>query len=97
VTIHFTQDAELSLEAVAEFSLANYGARGAQYVRELLDVVNKLERFPHMGQEVEGRTDKMMRVRYERHMVYYQIEAAGHVLVIEVLHEKQLPASHLRS
>lgn len=93
MTIRFTQDAELAYEEAAEYSRSRHGERGERYMDDLEETMRRLQLLPHQGQVVR---EGVMRIRHERHVIFYRPEEGGDVLVIDILHEKQFPPSHLR-
>ncbi|MDB4991455.1 MAG: Toxin [Myxococcaceae bacterium] len=86
-----------ALEALAEIVEYSNGLFGpdvrAIYMDDLRDGIERLERFPHFGQDVAKRHG-LKRYRRGRHFIYYRATAAG-VYVVDLVHEQMLPPSHL--
>jgi plasmid stabilization system protein ParE len=93
MTILFTADARYALLEVGDYSRAQHGERGERYLDELHETLRRLQLLPHQGQVVR---EGVMRIRHERHVIFYRPDAGGDVLVLDILHEKQFPPSHLR-
>lgn len=93
--IRYSPAAVRALEEIVEYSNETFGPDvRALYLDDLLQGITRLERFPHVGQEV-ARREGLKRYRRGRHFIYYRV-AADDLYVVDVVHERMLPPSHLR-
>jgi plasmid stabilization system protein ParE len=90
------------MAGIAVYSLREWGEDQARDYMDGLELACR-DRARHfqLGREVDG----FRRWRYERHLIYYVVDAGGSareqntdgtdLVIVRILHEKMLPARHL--
>jgi toxin ParE1/3/4 len=89
--------AEADLLAIGEHTLEHWGAKQAErYLQGLQLCCEQLARQPELGRQRDDVKEHMRSHVYERHMLYYRVDAASsEVLIVRILHQSMLPTRHL--
>ena len=96
VLVHYTRRAEADLEAIAAYTSRTWGNEQCAFYLNLLQEVCEtfLNAYPNLSRPVTGY-DELLTWRVEHHVVYFKYVADG-IEVVRILHERQLPARHLK-
>lgn len=94
VKVELTEEAEADMQEIAVYSLLTWGeVQAADYVEGLTVAMHALVHFGQLGRHDPDLG--VRRWRHERHVIFYRIETyaskAQVVLVVRILHEKQMP------
>lgn len=80
--------AAIDLEAVAEYTIERFGIEQARrYREELKACFEQLVGNPSMGRRAEQLAHGLQRFEHQSHIVFYQREADG-LLIVRVLHSR---------
>ncbi|WP_312953157.1 type II toxin-antitoxin system RelE/ParE family toxin [Superficieibacter sp.] len=91
-----TAEAQRDLKEILEFTEQKWGRKKSQeYFSRIREILSRLAEMPEIGQprypELSAGTYSFPCVS---HMIYYLIEDSE-LVVLAVLHQRQLPAHHL--
>lgn len=94
--VHYTEEAEADLVAIAERSEAEFGAEQCELYLQALEEAceHMLPQFPAIARIVPKRPT-LRYWRCERHVIYFRIVPDG-LEVVRILHERMLPDLHLQ-
>jgi toxin ParE1/3/4 len=86
--------AEIELTDIATYSLETWGIdQATRYIDALEACCQRLANNPQMGRTCEDVRPGLRRMEYERHVLFYRVEAEG-ILVSRILHQRMLPKKH---
>ncbi len=93
--VYYTRDAEHDLDAIAEYTVAQWGKDQCAKYLDLLEQTCEViipQNAAH-GRPVPQRP-RLLRWRCERHVVYFR-SVRGGIEIVRILHERMLPLKHL--
>ena len=95
MTVYYTKAAEQALEAIALYTLQEWGERQRdRYLALLEDACERaVPALAHLARPVSQRPG-LRALRCERHVIYFRAVKGGFEIV-HILHERQLPKKHL--
>jgi toxin ParE1/3/4 len=95
LTIYYTKAAENALDAIASYTLEEWGERQRDRYIALLEYAceHTVPAQAHLARPVPHRPE-LRSLRCERHVIYFRAVRGGFEIV-HVLHERQLPRKHL--
>ena len=83
--------ARAEYKAIRTYSLREFGApQASRYRQRFVETFERLLEFPEMGKAAEYIAPGMRRMPVGRHVVYYR-QVRDAVLIVAILHERQLP------
>jgi len=93
-TYRLTATADAEIDAIAEYSILNFGLETARdYITGLHDRFGLLADHPSWGNDYGHISPGLRRYEYRSHSIYYQPQGGG-ILILRVLGDKQDPARH---
>lgn len=96
VTVHYTKAAEKDIDAIAAYTLRTWGLEQRDFYLNLLE--EACETFVPLRADLARPVPDypgLLSWRVEHHVVYFKHVHDGFE-VIRILHERQLPARHLK-
>lgn len=80
-----TKEADKDLVDIYEYGIFNFGLKKAQtYLLGLHQCFQSLADVPSVGRSADELASKLRRFEYQSHVVFYQVECDG-VLIVRVL------------
>ena len=90
-----SSSAARSVEDIYLYTLESFGEGQAEiYEAGLFTTIEKLVRFPAVGQRVDELRNEMRRYRYQSHHVYY-VDETDYLFIVNIRHTKNLPRKHM--
>jgi plasmid stabilization system protein ParE len=91
VTIRFVETAEAELDAALRYYEGESPGLGAEFLTEVISVVNRIAEFPEAWQEVESGIRRCRLSRFPYGIIYSR--EGGGILVLAVAHLHRKPES----
>jgi toxin ParE1/3/4 len=93
--VHYSKDAEADLDAIARYTLEQWGQEQCAKYLALLELTCEaiIPRNLKHARPVPRRPE-LLRWRCERHVIYVR-RVSGGIEIVRILHERMLPDNHV--
>jgi|SRR5690554_515126 len=91
-----TRDAQQDLTEIRRYTTQAWGqVQSRKYLQDMHSTLELMAEFPGQGGDREDVGEKVLSFPYGSHMLYYRMDSTA-VVVFAALHQRMLPAAHIR-